>query len=351
LGTPDLLGGAFELKIVHYINQFFAGIGGEDSADAGPELKEEPLGPGRKLNSLLGDDHQIVATVCCGDDYAASNENAAEEIVALVEGTGAEMLVAGPAFTSGRNGIACGRVAAAASAAGLKALAAMHPDNPGVAEAAPAPVVPTGETAREMKETLEAMADAIAKLAAGEPIPDAIKGKEPRKNRMTEDNAATRAVALVLKRLGGDESATEIPLPDFGTVEPAAAIEDPAEALIALLTEGGLVPDGNPGRLESARATRWLRYPLEGRKSMPSGEFQSIHGGFSTAAANADPNRILPLDVAREMEEEGLIGQLHSEYLVTVGNGMPVDSATDYGVEWAEELRKAGVQAAILTST
>lgn len=84
---------------------------------------------------------------------------------------------------------------------------------------------------------------------------------------------------------------------------------------------------------------------------MPAGEFQSIHGGFSTVKANEDPNRILPLDVAREMEKEGRIGQLHSEYLVTVGNGMPIDSASGYGVEWAEELRKAGVQAAILTST
>jgi betaine reductase len=339
------------LKIVHYINQFFAGIGGEDSANAGPELKEEPLGPGRKLASLLGDQHQIIATVSCGDDYAASKDGAAEEILELVKGTDAEILIAGPAFTSGRNGIACGRVAAAAFEAGLKALAAMHPDNPGVAEAGSAPVVPTGETAREMGDALEAIADAVAKLAAGEEIPNAIKGKGPRRNRMAEDNAATRAVALALKRLGGDSSATEIPLPDFGTVEPAPPVSDPADALIALLTEGGLVPNGNPGRLESSRATRWLRYPLEERESMPAGEFQSIHGGFSTVKANEDPNRILPLDVAREMEKEGRIGQLHSEYLVTVGNGMPIDSASGYGVEWAEELRKAGVQAAILTST
>lgn len=339
------------MKIVHYINQFFAGIGGEDSADSGPEIKNEPLGPGRKLNSLLGEEHEIIATVCCGDDYAASNEDAAKEILELVEGAGAEMLVAGPAFTSGRNGIACGRVAAAAAAAGLKALAAMHPDNPGVDDAAPAPVVPTGETAREMKDTLEAMADAIAKLAAGESIPNAIKAKGPRKNRMAKESAATRAVALTLKRLAGDTSANEIPLPDFDTVEPAPPIEDPAEALIALLTEGGLVPDGNPGRLESSRATRWLRYSLDDKESMASGEFQSIHGGFSTVVANEDPNRILPLDVAREMEKEGRIGRLHSEYLVTVGNGMPIDSASGFGVEWAEELRKAGVQAAILTST
>lgn len=32
-------------KAVHYINQFFAGIGGEDKADYKPELKEGKLVP------------------------------------------------------------------------------------------------------------------------------------------------------------------------------------------------------------------------------------------------------------------------------------------------------------------
>jgi glycine reductase len=35
--------------------------------------------------------------------------------------------------------------------------------------------------------------------------------------------------------------------------------------------------------------------------------------------ANQDPNRLLPLDVARELEKEDLAGSLHGEYLVTTG--------------------------------
>lgn len=341
------------MNIIHYLNQFFAGVGGEERASMGPEVREGPTGPGRKLASLLEPEHRIVATVFCGDDYAASRPGAPAEIMELVIGSGAEMLIAGPAFTSGRYGIACARVAAAAHAAGLKAFAAMHAENPGAGEAAPAPVVATGQTARQMASALEAVAAAARKLAAGQTLThhDGLVGPAPRRNRLADRNAAQRAVDLALARLAGDREATEIPVTSFGTVAPAPPIGNPAEAVVAILTEGGLVPAGNPGRLESARATRWLRYPLEGLQAMDPDRFLSVHGGFSTVAANADPNRILPLDVAREMESEGAIGTIYPEYFVTTGNGTSVAAASRYGVEWAAELRRAGVQAAILTST
>ena len=76
-----------------------------------------------------------------------------------------------------------------------------------------------------------------------------------------------------------------------------------------------------------------------------------MDGGFATTAANDDPNRIVPLDTLRTLEGEGAIGRLHNEFLVTVGNGTQVAAARRFGVEWAAELRKAGVQAAILTAT
>jgi len=64
-----------------------------------------------------------------------------------------------------------------------------------------------------------------------------------------------------------------------------------------------------------------------------------------------DPSLLLPHDAARALEQDGAIGRLHGEFLVTVGNGTPVATARRFGVEWAAELRKAGVQAAILTAT
>jgi len=340
-------------RVVHYVNQFFAGQGGEEAAGSPPSLVSGPVGPGRRLQSLLGDGFEIVATVWCGDDYAAGRPEAAEEIVALMAEAKPDVVVAGPAFGSGRYGLACARVAAAAGRAGWAALAAMHEDNPGLDEADGAPVVGAGATSREMKPSLDRLAPAVRKVAAGEPLTraDGRAGRVPRRGVMAEAPAAVRAVELALARLGGDRERTEVPRPRFDRVTPAPPIGDPSEAVIALLTEGALVPDGNPDGLESARATRWLRYPIDGIDALPAGRWRSTHGGFSTVWANEDPHRILPLDVARALETEGAIGRLHGEYLVTVGNGTAVADARRFGVEWAADLRQSEVRAAILTAT
>jgi glycine reductase len=341
------------MRIVHYLNQFYAGLGGEDSAHLGPRVIDGPVGPGRLLQQLLGEEHQIVVTIACGDDHAATTPGVTEELLAAARDAGAELLLAGPAFGSGRYGLVCARLVGAAAAAGLPALASMHPDNPGIAEAGTAPVVVAGASTRQMRPSLERLAAAAAKLATGASltVADGRVARVARTARLVERRAAQRAVDLVLRRLGGDTEATEIPVGGFDAVVPAAPLDKAASASVALLTEGALVPAGNPDRLESARATRWLRYRLDGLDALASGEWESVDGGFATVAANADPNRMLPLDAARELERDGAIGRLHGEFLVTVGNGTPVATARRFGVEWAAELRKAGVQAAILTAT
>ncbi|MGH3672516.1 MAG: glycine/betaine/sarcosine/D-proline family reductase selenoprotein B, partial [Pseudonocardiaceae bacterium] len=317
------------MRIVHYLNQFYAGLGGEDAAGIGPRIIDGTVGPGRLLAQLLGDEHQIVATIVCGDNYAASNTTVAQELLDMARSAGAELLVAGPAFGSGRYGLACARLVAAADAVGLPALAVMHPDNPGLADAGTAPVVAAGATAREMRPTLQRVTAAIAKLATGATLTaeDGRVVRPARIARLVEQRGAARAVELVLRRLGGDQHSTEVPIGGFDTVEPAAPIDKAADAIVALVTEAAVVPVGNPDRLESARATRWLRYRIEGVDTLASGVWESVAGGFATTAANADPNRLLPLDAARMLEREGAIGHVHDEFMVTVGNGTPVATA------------------------
>ena len=351
-------------RVVHYVNQFFAGKGGEDAAGSGPDRLDGAVGPGRRLAQLLGDDFEIVATVHCGDDDASGRPEAIEEILTLVQAERPDLLIAGPAFTSGRYGLACARVAAAAAAAGVPVVAAMHPDNPGVDEARGAPVVAAGAAAREMGPSLDRLATAARIVAAGRVLTaddgrvgrvltadDGRVGRARRVVTTTGEPAAVRAVDLVLARLGGDRQASEIPLPTFDQVTPAPPVDDLSSATVALVSEGGLVPEGNPDRLESARATRWLRYPIDGSEELAAGDYQSVHGGFSTVYANADPHRILPLDVARALVTDGAIGTLHGAYLVTTGNGTSVGNARRFGVEWAADLRRSGARAAILTAT
>ena len=69
------------MRVVHYLNQFFGGIGGEEHADTEPQVHDKPMGPGRLLGRVLGEDAQVVRTIVCGDNYATENM---EVLTALV---------------------------------------------------------------------------------------------------------------------------------------------------------------------------------------------------------------------------------------------------------------------------
>jgi glycine reductase len=67
--------------------------------------------------------------------------------------------------------------------------------------------------------------------------------------------------------------------------------------------------------------------------------------------ANEDPDVVLPLDVMREMEKQGVFGKLYDYVFTTTGTGTAVANAERFGQEIGEQLKKDGVDAAILTST
>ena len=137
----------------------------------------------------------------------------------------------------------------------------------------------------------------------------------------------------------------------FDRVPPPAPVPDLSAALLALVTEAGCVPQGNPDRLPTIRARGWLRYPLDGVESLTPEGYESVHGGFDVTLANEDPNRLVPLDTVRALEREGRIARLHDAFYTTTGNGTPVESSTRFGQEIAAELRDAGVQAVLLSGT
>jgi betaine reductase len=341
------------MKAIHYLNQFFAGLGGEEQAETPPTRLEGAVGPGRGLQAEL-EGVQIVATLACGDDYFAEHEE--EALAALLEQlveVRPDVLVAGPAFGSGRYGYACGRLAAAAVERGIPAVAAMHEENPGVPAAGAAYVVPTAVNVAGMRDALPRLGALASALASGRELGSA--GDEGyltrgfRRNYAAEKTGAERAVDLLLAKLGGDVR-TEV-VGDLDRVEPAPPVPDLSTALVALVTEAGCVPQGNPDHLASVRAQGWFRYDLDGAETLASGRFESVHGGFDVTLANEDPNRLVPLDTVRGLERAGRVGRVHESLYTTTGNGTPVLVATKFGQEIAGELREAGVQAVLLSGT
>lgn len=103
-------------RIVHYINQFFAGIGGEEKADIAPESRAGVVGPECGCKLALGAEAEVVGTVICGDGYYAENmDSATDTIIKMISDFKPDAVVAGPAFNAGRYGTACGGVSDAVS--------------------------------------------------------------------------------------------------------------------------------------------------------------------------------------------------------------------------------------------
>ena len=91
------------LRVVHYINQFYAGIGGEEKADHQPEVREGIVGPGMGLNAAFNGEAEIVATVICGDGYYGEHtDEARAKCLELIKAQKPDLFIAGPAFNAGR---------------------------------------------------------------------------------------------------------------------------------------------------------------------------------------------------------------------------------------------------------
>lgn len=344
------------IRVVHYLNQFFAGLGAEEQAGIGPVKKPGAVGPGIALQQALGERAQVVATVCCGDNYANERADAIDEILKLIAEERPDILIAGPAFAAGRYGLACGALAVRAQETlGVVAVAGMHPDNPGAdLYRTKVLIARTRESAAGVSEAVKTMARLALKHQDREPLgTPQEEGYLPTGRRVhfvAEQNAARRALNMLIKKVNGQPYASEWPVPSYSQVKPAPPLQDLTHAKIALVTTGGVVPRGNPDRLEAAYASKWLKYPIGELNDLKSGDWQSIHGGFDTTNVNQDPDRMAPLDALRVLEQEGAFHDLADELYTTTGNTAAIPTVRRFAQEMLKELRANDVQGVILTS-
>lgn len=349
-----------KFKIVHYINQFYAGHGGEDKADWKPESHAEAMGPGLEIKrSLEGTNAELVGTVVCGDGfYGEHMDEARSKCLDMIRAFKPDLVIAGPAFNAGRYGVACGDISATVIAElGIPAVCGMYKENPGVEMYASKGVyiIPTPDSARGMKEGVAKMVKLALKILAKEAMgPARVEGyfsRGIRKCFFAEESGAERAVKMMLARLRGEEFLTEYEMPSFKHITPAPPLKDLKKATIALITSGGIVPCGNPDRLRVSSAESFHAYDITGVDALSSETYESVHGGYDRQWANENPNVVLPVDAMRELEREGVFGKLHNTIYTTTGTGTSVQFSESFGKAIGDELKKAEVSAAILTST
>src|SRR5207245_943209 len=280
-------GAVMALRVVCYVNQFFGQLGGEEKAGVGPHVVDGAVGAARAVQQALGDAGTVVATVICGDNYVAEHaDRAVAELVAVVAAARPDLVIAGPAFLAGRYGVACGALCAAVQAQlKIPAVTGMHAENPGVElYRRQVYVVPTGSEATAMLDEVKRLVALGLKLARGEaigaPVAEGYFARGVTRNVVVEAAAADRAVAMLLDKLAGRPVASEVPRPAFPRVPAPRLIKMLEGATIALVTDGGLVPRGNPDGIEARNATGSGAYSIEGKSGLDPAQYDNPHRGY-----------------------------------------------------------------------
>ena len=346
------------MHVVHYLNQFFGGIGAEEKAGTPLEVREGAVGPGRLLEQLLGDQSRVVMTLVCGDNYAVEHQDELTAcVLEQVRQAGADLFVAGPCFDAGRYGIAAGALCIAIqSRLGIPVVTGMSEENPGVDLYREALyIIDSGTSPAKMREVLVKMANLgkkqVNKEAIGLPAEEGYLRRGLLRDQVVEHTAARRLVDMLMAKVKGEPFESEMLRTSFEPIPMPAGVKDLSKAKVMLITDGGLVPRGNPDKIDGTAATRWGSYNIEGRDDLRGEEYEISHGGYDARFVQEDPDRLVPLDAMREMEKSGVIGKLHNEFISTSGRSNPLSNTRRLGREMAEKVKREGVDAVILTST
>lgn len=234
-------------KAIYYTNQFFGGIGGESDADFEPIIKDGAVGPAIGFKAELKN-VEITHTVICGDNFMASHkEEGIKRIKGLLEGKKFDLVIAGPAFSSGRYGVSCGEMCKFAHYTyGVPAVTSMNEENPGVAlfKEEPFYIMKGSRSAAKMRHDISSMAALVNKIASGDKIlwadAEGYFSHGIRKEVFVDKTAADRSVDMLLDKLAGKPFVTELKIELRDNVVPSRAIANLSKAKVAFICTGGL---------------------------------------------------------------------------------------------------------------
>ena len=163
--------------------------------------------------------------------------------------------------------------------------------------------------------------------------------------------ASVRGINMLLAKYKGQAYKSEVIIHSSAGFEVPHLRKRLSEAKIAFITDGGLVPKGNPDNLTPTNAAKFCVYSLKGVETLRAENYEISHQGYDNTFVLEDPNRLLPVDAMRELEREGVIGGILDRFYTTAGVMTSVENSACFGKQIAAALKAENVDAAILTST
>ena len=345
-------------KILHYLNQFFAGIGGEDKA--GQEfLFLSHAWPRRRASRSAQNSRSRIRNGGLRRNHFHENEEAV--LASLTEAMtqfAPDLFIAGPAFHAGRYGLACAKAASFVRQRwNIPALTGLYEENPGTREIGRhVLVIETGHRRPRCRQPSSA-APISAALLLKKDFDSVERFKEeyclkiPR--RFTVQAGAPTAFG---RRTCLSLSSVELLLRAKSRALSLRPIRFPPRLRSVARNSGdrdgrGFGAERQSRPAGSSRGTKYFKYSIKERDDLKPGEFEAMHTGYDTSTVNADPDRLIPLDAMRTLERSGNFGRLHDYYYVTTGTGAMPAKMQELGVGIAEELCASGVNGVVLTAT
>ncbi len=163
--------------------------------------------------------------------------------------------------------------------------------------------------------------------------------------------AAQRGINMLLAKFHGKEFRSEVPIA-YPQSQPAPVLKKKlSDACIMFITDGGLVPRGNPDNLVPIDADSFYVYSFEKKHSLLPEDYEISHQGYENRFVLEDPNRLIPLDAARIVEFSGQIGKISEFFYSTTGVMVSVEQSKKLGQKVATSVAKSGVDGVFLIST
>lgn len=162
--------------------------------------------------------------------------------------------------------------------------------------------------------------------------------------------APERCLDMLLAKYQGEHYQSEVLMEAMDTARIPSLKCPLEEAVILVITDGGLVPKGNPDRIPSTNAGCFGVYGIRGKSRLEKEEYEVCHQGYDNSYVEDDPNRLVPVDALRKLEEDGKIGRLYDSFISTTGVMTSAEKSIRLGRRIASYVAANPVDAVIITS-